>query len=209
MDDCDKQIEEFNRQQAFIRNAMPGEWLSVAQELHDAATLVWSCRDEAARLEAEEQLQSDGVISPEVHTLPGINRSYFLLAGFALENAVKGLLIAQNPEYISQGELRGGLATHRLTTLIARIPDLALSDSEATLCHALEAAIPSWGRYPVPKRPRDLTKEIPATRELWSVYTQLFSRVARKLYVAIRDGWDSGVGPAMASYWSRDLEELL
>lgn len=58
------------------------------------------------------------------------SRPYILLAGFALENIIKGYLVACDPSSISDGKLRDDLKTHALTNLAARIDGIALSENE-------------------------------------------------------------------------------
>lgn len=47
----------------------------------------------------------------------GIDKSVFLLGGFALENAIKAFLVYENPQWISEGKLSGKLRSHSLVKL--------------------------------------------------------------------------------------------
>src|ERR1700677_4027112 len=49
-------------------------------------------------------------------------KTYLLLAGFALENTMKGLLIVKEPNHITTGVLSHELKTHDLIALAAQLP---------------------------------------------------------------------------------------
>jgi hypothetical protein len=84
-------ITERNRLQEFVRDGSPDNWLAYGEELHDSAELLWRHESEGLRVETTLSAR---------HKVPGsskashISRSYMLLAGFALENVFKGLLVA-------------------------------------------------------------------------------------------------------------------
>ena len=86
----------------------------------------------------------------ESRKISSASRPYILLAGFALENIMKGYLVACDPSFISDGNLRDDLKRHELTILAARIDGIALSENENRFCEVAESDIPYWGRYQVP-----------------------------------------------------------
>ena len=49
-----------------------------------------------------------------------VDKSIFLLGGFALENAIKAFLVYENPDWVSGGRLSRNLKTHSLTKLQAK-----------------------------------------------------------------------------------------
>ena len=125
----------------------------------------------------------------------GISRTYLLLAGLAIENALKGLLVAVDPSHINSGKLSKVIQSHDIPTLASKLPELKLSDAQLSLCRVLKEAIPYWGRYPIPRRHGNLTMEVPLTDVLRQDFLELFHHLGHMLYWKIRDGWDSGAGP--------------
>jgi hypothetical protein len=70
-----------------IRAGSPGQWLGSAKDLKTCADLIF-----AVHLAAVEKLLSGDVKGP-VFAHMSIGRVFFLLAGLAIENLVKGLLV--------------------------------------------------------------------------------------------------------------------
>jgi hypothetical protein len=201
----DLEIEHFNRKQLFIRDASPANWLELGQELRDAAEELSRANSDSLRLEANldgKQHLTDYDIKP------GMSRPYLLLAGFAIENVLKGILVAADPSHISTGLLSNGLKTHNLLALASKIPSLVLSPDEQQFCDVATKAIPYWGRYPTPLRSSDVTPETGITKALRAAFLGLFDRLARDLYRKVRDGWDSGAGPLTLQVRNARYEEI-
>lgn len=207
----DSEIEDFNRRQVFVRDACPSNWLELGEELRDAAEEVWKARSQGLRLEAV--LDSERSVLGS-QTKPAQSRPYLLLAGFATENVLKGLIVARDPSHISSGSLSNQLKSHNLVTLACKIQSLKLSSDESRFCDIATKSIPYWGRYPIPLKSNNVTTETVITEELRAVFLGLFDRLARQLYWRVRDGWDSGVGPVSlqirdARYEALDLDTPL
>lgn len=178
--------------QLFVRDASPASWLEYAEELRDAAELLWSHSSDCLRVAT----MLDAQFVPEsAFRVSSISRTYTLLAGFALENAIKGILVALDPTRVNTGNLSRDLKSHNLQSLAAKIPGLTLSDQEQKFCESAAAAIPYWGRYPIPLEKGGLSIEIGVDEQVRMTFLGLFDRLAHQLYWAVRDGWDSGVGP--------------
>lgn len=188
----DDEIEEFNKRQEFIRDALPVSWLNYAEELMEAAEALWADKNNGMMLQVETQ--SDGTLSQKRSSKH--SRSYILLASLALENVLKGLIIANNPKLIDSGQLDGNLKSHKLINLAQKIQGLALSDDEEKLLQICQDAIPYWGRYPIPLDYKGLKPAEAASEEFHSCFHQLHFRLCKKLYDLTKDGWDSGVGPS-------------
>lgn len=186
----DEQTEELNQKQLFVRDAMPTEWLQYAEELGDAAECLWVRTDCAMELAWQttvgggERFEKAGAHA----------RTYVLLAGLALENVLKGMLVARDPTLINQGHLHGSIRSHKLLELAGAMPDLSLSETEQRVLSICQDAIPYWGRYPVPLRYNGLSPREAATAQFRERFRALHSRLCRSIYESIKDGWDSGVG---------------
>jgi len=185
-------IDDFNKLQEFVRDASPAAWLEYAEELRDSAEYVWS-RDEnqlciAATLDSDQRALEGRKISI-------VSRTYMLLAGFALENLLKGRLVSTNPTLVNQGFLSNELKSHDIVALAEKIQGLRLSEEERRFCENAAKAVPYWGRYPVPLKKGQLSPEVGVDETLRQAFLGLFERLAHDLHWTIRDGWDSGVGP--------------
>lgn len=108
-----RNLSDRNKLQEFVRDASPAEWLEYAEELeelHDSAELLW--RNEAESLRVEVALNAEYQPVDEAQRISGISRTYMLLAGFALENVLKGLLVAADPSHVNTGKLSPELKSH-------------------------------------------------------------------------------------------------
>ena len=197
-----REPDHFNKLQLFVRDALPCEWLTLADELREAAETLWKHVDEALRVEATTTPKEVS----KVTRIAGVSRPYILLAGFALENLVKGLLVAADPSLITSGKLDQRLKSHRLVDLARSLRQFALSTEEAEFCEMAEGAIPYWGRYPVPLSLEGRLPEVALTPERRDTYLSLHNRLGQRLYDQIRDGWDSGVGPTSVCMRTRRYE---
>lgn len=195
------ELDELNARMDFVRRAMPDGWLDLADELHEAAEMLWTVSDRKLRLESQciGRVDPSGTAYEILHqTFVGFSRTYFLLAGFAIENLTKGLLVASDPGLVNGGKLSKELTSHRLMKLLESldIPDLA--SQEIRFATAAERAIPYWGRYPVPVKKERVGQEEPLTEEQRAGYLSLRGRLRDALEGAIAKGWDSGVGARIA-----------
>jgi hypothetical protein len=88
--------------------ANPHSWLLAADDLHEQALGLHRRRDGKIIL-----IRSDG----SSRSWDRVDKSIFLLGGFALENAIKAFLVYENPDWVSGGKLSNRLRSHRLTKL--------------------------------------------------------------------------------------------
>ena len=195
--------EQFNALHEFIRNAGPDGWMDYADELKEAANLLWDQADQGRMLGiASNSLQG------QTHRIdkPSVSRTFILLSGLALENILKGLAVSQSPGLISSGELDGKIKTHKLTDLVDLCNGLTLSPEDLQICRIAQEAIPYWGRYPVPRSFHVIKPEQVADLDYHDRFNALYDRVHKQLYDAIKDGWDSGVGTKLESFRSSRYE---
>lgn len=175
-----------------MRDASPSSWLEYAEELRYAAELIWEHQDDGFRL----SVNLDAEFKPNgTSRISSVSRTYLLLAGFALENLIKGHLVFRDRSLVNQGVLSNTLKSHDVVALAMKIPELQLSDDERRFCKNATDAIPYWGRYPIPLKKSQLLPEVGVDEALRQAFLGLFERLAHQLYRAVRDGWDSGVGP--------------
>lgn len=77
--------------------ANPHCWLLSADNLHEQATAIYSGRANSSIM---TNVDGNNVILQQTR---GIDKSVFLLGGFALENAIKAFLVYENPSWVSNG----------------------------------------------------------------------------------------------------------
>jgi len=199
----DKQLEAFNDKMVFVRDAMPGAWLEYAKELKESAETLWKHRHVGLRVELSDVGRlRDGKVQRgrELRKISSVSRPYILLAGFALENLIKGVLVASDPSHVNKGRLSKELKSHNLLGLISKIPDFPLTEGERHLCKIAQDAIPYWGRYPIPLEYNGVLPEVAVDDNLREAFLCLHSRLSKRIYDAIRDGWASGVGAQIVKY---------
>jgi hypothetical protein len=77
---------------------------------------------------------------------------YMLLMGLSFENLIKGIVIAKNPELVSESKgeskLMGELKTHKLSQLARRHLDITKKGLD--IIERLEEFVIWGGRYPIP-----------------------------------------------------------
>ncbi len=130
--------------------ADPSQWFYTAKRLKRAADLIW----DAVTMDLQKLLSRAMFTEPwpETDLTPPISISpvYMLLAGLALENLVKGIIIGQKPERVRTDQLDSwGGSGHKLRKLCehARIQ---LEQDEDELVQRLQVFVLWGGRYPVP-----------------------------------------------------------
>jgi len=186
----DRDITEANRRTEFVRDAMPDNWLSYSEELENAAEVLWSHVGDVMTIEGESGIDGSIDLKKSSHHA----RTYVLLAGLALENALKAIIVTQNPALISSGVLHQSLKNHSLTRLAELIGDLQLTKVERRVLQICQDAIPYWGRYPVPLRFAGLKPAEAVTGDFRDTFRALHFRLCKRTYEAIKEGWDSGAG---------------
>jgi hypothetical protein len=160
--------------------ADPTAWRASARRLHESAELLW--RRFAARSGAKWQ--------DDWGDLPGA----LMLAGFALENLAKGLIIAREPERVRRDHLQKWSkgAGHELGDLLRGAGVDVAAGGEALTIERLEYHARWAGRYPVPMwfpenapldslghRPLEISDDKRAAE--WKIYRGVFAR-AELLY---------------------------
>jgi hypothetical protein len=75
---------------------------------------------------------------------------FLFLIGLALENLLKGLLVARDGSLVSEGRLSSEVANHKLSSLFQRA-GITLSPEQRAFVERLSESVTWAGRYPVPK----------------------------------------------------------
>jgi hypothetical protein len=123
----------------------PVQWQGAARALRDCAELVFG-----AHFAAVDAL-AKGDLSKQVRNHLGTGGVFFFLAGLAIENLVKGLLVQRRVATTTTSALAEELPRHGILDRLKKL-EITLSQREAKLARRLEAAVPWPGRYPVPTK---------------------------------------------------------
>lgn len=112
-----------------------------------------------------------------------------MLAGFALENALKAFLVYENPTWISNGKLSKHLRTHELPRLQRMAKHIPYRKRYLWVLEAYEVALKSWARYPCGLSADDPPAEARMTDRLWEGYLRLMRAYGRRLVQILRRQW--------------------
>lgn len=165
----------------FVQRAGPSEWNDYAREIKDSLDILWKERDRFLKVSSRRN---------QILKKPTISRTWLLLASFSIENLLKGILIYENPNYISNGSLSKKVSHHRLSVLTEEIDSISLTDDELEVIEVLESCLPYWGRYPIPKKAHEIENEIVASSDFKSIFEFLFNRLDKHIYDSIKYGWE-------------------
>lgn len=174
---------ETNRR--FVAQANPHSWFMVANDLHGQAVRLYTTDTESLTRHGP-----DGVVD----TWRSCSRSVFLLAGFAIENILKGYLVYENPTWIANGRISRPLRTHSLTrleSLAARVP---YKGRRASVLRAFEHGLESWARYPCSLAAADWRDPPKIEDTLWGSYRKLIQSYGRRLQELLARGWRGPYG---------------
>jgi hypothetical protein len=169
-------------EQEFLKKSHPVYWYQVADELYDSLIFLYS--------ENHSIINYNDHVNPDNNIVyPVISKSYFLLAGYCLENIIKALLLVENPDFIGNGKMNKKLLSHDLVYLFKMSKKIRVSKSEKELLAILSEATPYWGRYPIPRTSDKIKEEVFLDPDIHDCFMYLFKRVTSKLYHITKDGF--------------------
>jgi hypothetical protein len=136
-----------------------------------------------------------------------VDRSMFLLGGFALENAIKAFLVYENPRFVEGGRLAKQLKSHRLVELKRLSSTIPMPKRSESVIAVFEGGIDTWSRYPCGLTAHQTDHQRWFTPELWQSYCGLMRRYGRKLQSHLEKGW-SGPHGAGGKWEASDMSFL-
>jgi hypothetical protein len=125
----------------FVDIANPHSWLLTAGNLHDQALHLYSRQGQSMLTQTDRQ-------NRVLMSRDGVNKSVFLLGGFALENAIKSFLVYENPDWVQNGTLSRQLRSHSLTSLQKKSAHIPFKNKYRRVLQQFEDGLDSWARYP-------------------------------------------------------------
>lgn len=166
----------------FAEMANPHSWFLVADNLHAQAIEIKKNTGNSTLTRTNKQDE------PEL-IRDAINRSVFLLAGFALENIIKAYLVYENPGWISNGTLAKKLRSHSLTDLAGLSKLIPHKTDGKKILKGFEDGLDSWARYPCSLSKEDTKDEEELTQKLWEEYKWLISAYSERLKELLEKNW--------------------
>lgn len=121
-----------------------------------------------------------------------------LLAGLALENMMKAILVTEDPSFVAEGTVRR-LKSHSIEALANQSKRVAFSPSEQELCRFLSTAIPVWGRYPVPLHAAQLSDAGLFDEARFDAFKRLYDRLWIELEQILGNDWPGPHGMHVSS----------
>jgi hypothetical protein len=109
-----------------------------------------------------------------------IDKSVFMLGGFALENALKAFLVYENPTWISNGRLAKNLKTHSLTQLQTNANLVPYRRQYLEVLEAFESGLESWFRYPCALTIEETKQERNLYSFLWEGYKRVMKSYGKQ-----------------------------
>lgn len=178
-------MNDLNR--AFVDVANPHSWLLTALNLHEQAVAVHRTSDRGA-------LTQQNMRTGETISRPLSNKTAFLLGAFALENAIKGILVYENACWISNGRLSRNLRSHNLPALQQACRDIPYKNRYRWVLAEFAGGVESWARYPCGLLASDNAEEQLMTPRLWNRYERLMAAYIRALKAKLTAGWEGPHG---------------
>ncbi len=168
--------------------ANPHSWLLTADNLHEQATAIYAGR---AYSSIRTKIDANNIVLKQTR---GIDRSIFLLSGFALENAIKAFLVYENPHWVSNGRLSKNLKSHSLTALQSRSKLVPYKKQHISILKAFEDGLDSWFRYPCALTIEESKEEGHLYDNLWHGYSAVMRAYGRNLTTLLGKGWEGPHG---------------
>jgi hypothetical protein len=171
----------------FVEIANPHMWLLAANNLHAQALHL-------DRSKGKSMLTHTDFREGTMTSWDGVNKSRFLLGGFALENAIKAFLVYENPQWISNGRLSSRLRSHSLVSLQKQSRRIPYRSRHIGVLREFENGLESWARYPCSLNIGTSVDEVIMRNEIWEGYICLMRAYGRRLMGLLRLGWNGPHG---------------
>lgn len=155
----------------------PFFWLKQAKELDRAAMLIWAGIE--ADLQGMSKLPVGTTVVQEQFRNGNLGGVFWLNAGLALENVLKGLIVKEQPDVVINGRLKRDLKTHKLLKL-SGLAGANLSTIEAFYLSIATECVTWAGRYPSSATGTEPKPSVFSEGDVLA-YRKLFDRLAGQL----------------------------
>lgn len=168
-----KALTEKEQIEFFKLKASPYFWRRKAEELKFAAEILWPHAE--ARLNRANELVKAKRTTDIRNLEPDTFSIVVALLGFSTEALFKGVIIRDNPSFVSNGILSRKITHHDLLKL-AEVAKLPLSKNEKIFCkQAYRAMVES--RYPISKKIEKPNYSYEIGGHFKTVFTELYQRL--------------------------------
>jgi len=171
----------------FVNSANPHSWFLVADDLHSQAEFLMKSFGQG------ELIRRD-IVNGKSDSWDNINRSVFLLASFALENAIKAFLVYENPDWISNGVISKKMRSHSLSKLVQMSNLIPYKDRGHAILTIFENGNESWARYPCSLTKDSTADPIALDKKLWARYQWLIGAYGKRLVKLLEKNWEGPHG---------------
>ena len=166
----------------FSQAAHPHSWMLVADNLYEQSIALYR------QFPSGTTTQTDGT-GTVLGQWPSSSRSTFLLAGFALENAIKAFLVYEHPQWVSNAVLARPLRSHKLVMLSQKSSLIPWQKRAPSILSRFEQGLESWARYPCALDATETQYEQNLPSALWASYLRLMSAYGKALMALLEQGW--------------------
>jgi len=166
----------------FVDYANPHSWFLVSDNLHTQATAIYGTGGDSFITRS----RAGGIVEVRYDQS---HKSAFLLAGFALENAIKGFLVYENPSWVANGRLSKHLRSHSLTKLQAKSKLIPYPIKYRSVLEGFEDGLESWARYPCALTAAETKEEAVLSDRMWAGYMILMRSYGNKMIRLLSAGW--------------------
>lgn len=170
----------------FVNQANPHSWFLVADNLHAQAVAIY--RKSGTTFITNYRPYEEKLVQDISH------KSVFLLAGFAIENAIKGFLVYENPNWVADGRLSKHLRSHSLTKLKAKSKLIPNPCNHQYVLETFEEGLSSWARYPCALSAIETKHEQNFPEILWADYLELMRSYGIRMIELLAEGWEGPYG---------------
>lgn len=171
----------------FAQAAHPHSWMLVADNLYEQSIGL----HDGFPSGKTTQRDGNGSVMGE---WPSSSRSTFLLAGFALENAIKAFLVYEHPQWVSNGSLARPLRSHALVALSQKSSLIPWQKRGPAILSRFEQGLESWARYPCALDATETEAEQNLPPALWAGYLGLMRAYGKTLMALLQQGWSGPHG---------------
>ena len=176
-------MNDKNANHQFVQDmANPHLWLITADDLHTQAVATYARHGQSLMTRRAREGAS--------LTWDGVNRSVFLLGGFALENVLKSFLVYENPHWISNGKLSGNLKMHKLTRLQEQSKLVPFPKKYRWVLKEFEDGLESWARYPCGLTATESKDHRIMQKRVWNGYLFLMEAYGKRLTTLLSEQWN-------------------
>lgn len=178
---------EVARAKEFLEISNPHAWWLSANDLFEQAADAYRRRGTVALT----KLDGDGNV---MDRLDGVDRTCFLLGGFALENMLKSILVFDCPELVRAGKIAKRLQSHKLANMFDEVDIGSRKAGDRELLLLFEDGIQSWARYPCALSHDRSNHPTAMSTGIWDAFSDLFGRLDLAARQRMTTGWNGPYG---------------